>query len=587
MDIQQTIDLTYTKVDEINEKVNRVLTRTNTSSNSTNVESKLNENSTKLDELNTTTNEINTNIDSINENLTEIETNVNEINTKLNNLETNITEVLSSSEENATKIEKIDTNVETIVSQTENLVTMNNNITTINSNTATTNNNVLTIKTDVQDLKTAMANTYFNNKIEQSLDRIINYINAQENKNTFQTDPYALDLPYSEKLTTNRNPSNKDYYSIDEEFTSKAKGTFFLALIYCAGTTMDLKFQVSFTCSESVTLNFIIANQTTKEVEFEAGTHSYTLELSNVSVWDNRSVFNFKNTTEIVVHSIQLELSGEQILYLNRQRKYQLCYSPGKIVVNKFENFKGYHLILDNIESLSPDMLEKPYTLAAEKVVSYGMNYYMCGVYGKYIPYGEMRSWVNLSHDYGINYNNGNYTFKSNSSYSFVYSNMCCYMDSYVREATTVLNNSITISGAIMSHSSTSTFAELADPKHLVSSIIAADLNRFDTVKRTYYVLEDFAGNNYVNLKAGVRVPIGFGKNATAFLDAENDKLLHIYLNDNGYCVKKDCLIGENLSGLEILNQKIIGTYDFYFETNSDVYFVVKNNELLMFKKTI
>lgn len=574
MDIQQTVDLTYTKVDEINEKVNRVLTRTNTSLNLTSVENKLNESSTKLDE-------VDTNICSINENITEI-------NTKLDNLEANVTEILSSNEENTTKINEINTNVETIVTQTENLTTMNNNITTINSNTATTNNNVLTIKTDVQDLKTAMANTYFNNKIEQSLDKIINFINIQENKNAFQTDPYALDLPYSEKLTTNRNPTNEDFYSIDEEFTSTSENAFFIALIYCAGTTMNAKFTMSFTCSESVTLKFMITNKSYQTQEFEAGTHSYTLELSDLSVSNNSSVFHFRNTGDIVVHNIQLELSGEQVLFLNRQRKYHLSYSPNKIVINKFENFKGYHLILDNIESLTPDIINKPYDLAAEKVISYGMNYLMYYIQGKYVPYGELRSWVNLSHTFGINYNNGYYTYTGKTHNPVVYSNMGYFMEKYVREGTIVATHNGTSScGSIMAQINNTVFGELTNSTGYISCVLACDLNRFDLTKRTLFVLEDYTGYNYLQTKAGTRFNVGFGKNATAFLDTENEKIIRIYLNDNGYCVRSEYLINEDNSDIELLSRKIIGTYDFYFETASDIYFVVKDNELLMFKKNI
>lgn len=573
MDIKQTVDLTYSKVDEINEKVNRVLNKSG-SSNSSNVETKINENSTKLTE-------IETKIDNFTSNFTESDDKIDEITTKATTIGEDTTLIKAD-------VSEIKTNVETIVTQTENLETMNNNITTINSNTATTNNNVITIKKDVESIKTSLTDTYYDNKLERTLDMIIDYINTQENRQLFQTDPYALDLPYSERLLENRNPTNEDYYSIDEEFESKNDSAFFIGLVYCAGTTVSFKYTMSFTCTESTEFTIIISKRNTQILNFEAGTHQYTLELSDFNIQNNMVVFHFRNSKgTITVHNIQFELSGEQVLFLNRYRKYHLSYSPGKIVVNKFENFKGYHLVLENIETLSPDMINRPYTLAAEKVVSYGMNYLMYYILDGYVPYGEVRTSVLLSHRFTADYKDGYYSKILQTYLPMVQSTMGYFMDGKVKEGSILATyGGTTNCGSLITSYNSSTYGSVNNSINYVSCVLIADLNRFDMVNRYQFIFEDFTGYNYLYVNSSTKVNVGFGKNATAFWDTENDKKVHIYLNDNGYCVKKEYLIDDDNMGAELLSQKIIGTYDYYYETNSDVYFVVKNGELLMFKKS-
>lgn len=607
MEIKQTVDLTYNKVDEIDKKINRVLVK----SSSANDETKLNENSTKLNEIatttdtiSTTTNEINTNICSINNEISEqsttinqIDTKVDEINTKTQNIETinsNVGEILSSNAENSTKIENIKTKVDTLSSdietistninsintQTQNLTTINNNITTINSNTATTNNNVSTIKSNVEKITNRLPSGNYNNEVIQKLDEILKTVKQNANEDTFETDPYKLDMEYTGKIETDRNPNNYDFFETTKTFETHY-GIFFARCAHCSSSTFNIKIEVSFTSTTNfnLTCRSNCFNNTTQS--YQLGTNTFTFNKENVTVVNDRIIVHLEANKEITIHSIKLELWGDNMIILPKRKKYKVSYSLDKIIISKTENDNGYYMIL-NSNALYPDLLNQEYTLGQENVLDFCIGYDWYNYLGfKKCAMGLYSAFITLDCVLMSYYDGVYYPGKSNESSlicTFGYFNERAYI-SYLG-----IDN-LTPTQFYMKKSS------YIDPIYLRleqgnvgDSFVICDMSKFDSSIVNAQILTTIQGKIYFAFNSNYNIEIGYGKNATGVYDPNDPLKAHVYFNDGGYCVK--VVIGFNAehTELQILSRRIIGTYDTYFETNSNVYLVEKNGELYMFK---
>ena len=115
--------------------------------------------------------------------------------------------------------------------------------------------------------------------------------------------------------------------------------------------------------------------------------------------------------------------------------------------------------------------------------------------------------------------------------------------------------------------------------------VMVADMTRFDETIKTAHVLTNIQGKLYFAFSSSYYIELGYGKNQTAFYNPKNPLQINVYFNDGGYCVKSVIGFNEDKTEINLLSQTIIGTYDAYFETDSDVYFVEKDGKLLMFKK--
>jgi len=114
------------------------------------------------------------------------------------------------------------------------------------------------------------------------------------------------------------------------------------------------------------------------------------------------------------------------------------------------------------------------------------------------------------------------------------------------------------------------------------------EMKGFDLAEKRAYIITDIKGINFFyKLNMTTALNIGYGKNVTAYYDKENDNLIHIYMNDGGYCVRKNVVLSEDGTTATLLSQNIIGTYDTYFETPSDVYIVEKDGNLYAFDSSL
>jgi len=89
---------------------------------------------------------------------------------------------------------------------------------------------------------------------------------------------------------------------------------------------------------------------------------------------------------------------------------------------------------------------------------------------------------------------------------------------------------------------------------------------------------------------SSVKLDLGIGKNLTAYYDATNKNIIYVYMKVGDKMVKKTVQIttvtedDTTTKTAEIIEQKVIGTYDYYFETPSEKYIVVKDDQLYVFK---
>lgn len=557
MEIEQTTELTYTKVEDIDKKINEILDMVTDSKP---------ESSTTLKELvneiKSDTDNLETKVDTILENqasggnfdTTNLENQINEIKTNFNSLNTNIDE-------------------------------MNNDITTTNSNVATNKNNINSIKSTVESIQDKMPSTIDNNSMKQKLDEILRYIKKEDGAEEFTDDPFKLDLEYSERLELHRNPSNYDFIEINGD--REIRKYILILMANCEGTTFDYNITFTFTCTEQVNLSYFTSFDSPGQT-FQAGTHTVNKSGKDITIKNNKILFNYYKTGgNMTLHYLKFEIFGNNAIIIPKRNKFKVCNCLNKISINKVENNNGYYLVLDSNDTLTPDLLKQTYTLGASNVrdICYTFNFYESMnqkyIIAPYLCYVSDNYYFNS--DYGNGYNVYEYTSLPCLDCSVGY-----FDKSYMHGCSTMLYSTL--------HPCAYTFKthQTVNDRNTVSTslsytiantIAVNDLNINDNTEKRACILTNFNGINYLYYYNNILLELGYGKYPTAYFDKENPLKINAYLNDNGYCVKYIIILSSDKKSAQIISKKIIGTYDAYFETNSDIYLVEKGNELYMFKK--
>lgn len=582
MDIKQALDLTYVKVEEVQKKLEDI------SNNLEDTESILN--GTSIDEIKTKVAETNSNLNEISSTINSLETKGEELSTNIASNSTKLDTIIENqstsgiTEELETAITSTNETCNNISTKVE---TINNNTTTINSNTATTNNNVTSIKNNIEKIKDNMSLNYDSKVMIQKLDEIIKAVTTNSGDTLFATDPYKLDLEYSTKLEEHRNPTNKDFFEIAEE-TEYAKNRYLFNIVAdCEGSTFDFNLTLSYTVPDSESLKTLSLRSNSYEefLEIESGTQTINVSRQNITVKDNFILFDIFSYAQITVHYLKIELICNNVIILPKRKKFKVRNAYDKIAISKIENKKAYYLILDKTKALYPALLNKEYVLDEENVIDYDYSIDTMEYLSKKYSIEPYKCKIDTAMRYYSNYANGLVTSSETqmpcltcnigyndlsgfwSSVLEFYSPNCPY--AYISNVTTNYENRNRIS---------------YKNKELCSSGLVEDLTRFSSENKIAYIITTIKGYNYIYVNANCYCEVGYGNNVTAYYDKDNPNKINMYMNDNGYCVKYVLLINDSKTSITTLSKKIIGSYDAYFETSGDVYFVEKNGQLFMYK---
>lgn len=553
MDINQSTELSYVKINEIDTKVNEILDMV-TDSNP--------ESSTTLKEL------------------------TNEIKTKTTNIENKVTTIL----ENNNNVPEIDTStLETQVAEmSSKIADMDTKVTTINSNASTINRNVGLINTDVTKIKDNYSTRFQVETINGKLDKLLKRVTI-DNYEEFTEDPYKLNLDYTERLEINRNPDNYDCKEINYEFVTK--NSIVTMIGDCDSNTFSYNITFTFTTTEDfLYVYFRTQAKTISQYIRGAGTHTITFSESDIEKPNGRIIYAlYVSGNEITVHNVKCEIWGTNAKIFGDTPKYKIFNGVNYIAISKCENNKGYYLSLDKL-NLHPGLLKEEYILAEENVKDFAYGYVTIKHAGIYKDYTCFRNYVKLDNIYVAVYGEDYHKYQMGSSYPAA---MCSlgYYDGTNMYGTYLYSSSYAYpTASLFRHGDNTQYATTSSVCKQECSYIASisNLNPKNRFSLFSGIVTDLKGINYLFISNSnnqkFSLEIGYGKNATAFYDKDNPLNIRVYLNDNGYCVKYNILLNEDKTSAIILNNKIIGTYDYYYETDSDVYFVEKDKQLYMFK---
>lgn len=607
MDTQQTNDLTFTKVNDLDLKLNEVLDLVTdiNPEGSTTLKDLTAQINTKANNINTKVNTVKDNSETLLTNTTSLKTDVENITTNVDNLSTTTSTIKQTAENNSTKLNTILENLENqtgidttelenkILETNNNIETLNTNvndiaddITTINSNTATIRSNVNSMSLDVDNINLNTASTKEDHKyIKGKLNEILKRIGTAEEE--FTDDPYKLNLDYTGKLAENPNPSNYACFEFNKDinFGRFINSTF----AYTTGSSFSFKASITYTSEKSFSL---YCKQTNfyKYPTVSAGTNTYVFEGSDIAVTNGEIVITFFAGMEnILIHNFKLELFAENVEILNKPRKYFVHNSPEKICISKVKDDNGYYLELSK-ENLNPALLKQEYTLGQNDVSNYQLTYSFYTYLNQTKDIVKVETFTELNNYCYTRYDN-NYALRKFSSVPGICTDIGYFSGNAVTQNYIYVSDNINVQFAT-TRVSPNTAIILTKHTSLISNKICNTCNVmctniFDNTDKQATVFTDFAGNNYLFVKStGLLYEIGFGKNATAYYDKSNPLQVNVYLNDNGYCVKHKILLSEDKTTATPITSKIIGSYDSFFETDSNVYFVEKDGNLYMFKTT-
>ena len=569
MDIEQKTDLTFMKVDEMNNKVDEILLEVsalssaeNLGSSSDGVSAKVDSVSAKMDTLSETAGAISTKTDAILENTKNTSTKINDVSAGVDSVNT--------------KVDGVSAKIESAKGEI--------------------------VGADNVDLT----------QISNKLNTIATFLSDNPLPEEFKPDPFKLDeefLGYTKKAqifnTTDSIECTKEY-TINE----LGNNTYFYILqvgVYSEDETFSIKFTCDIETINSnaqIEYNFVdatIGTTTNKKVteNLTLGRNIFSKTIENINVLENGNyVFvRLPNGNGTIMHSYKLEVFGSNVAILTKPKKFKVFSKFDEVVISKIENNCGYFLCCPNSE-LGANVVNKKFTLDQENVRDYYKSY--CALRnGTITAKGVlMKTFVEIDGYFYLQISNApkfkvynyrgeivdsiDYTSNNNlaitgqiSSYSsFSFSRSSCYLDN---------TNSSLILGA-----ANQVIADFTFVKHLYKVDTVNDNRAFSMImtKRNgdNILFDEYASN-------GLQINLGYGKNVTAYFDKDDDNKIYVYMKVGDKMVKKTVqkvtTTNEDettTTTFEIIEQKVIGTYDIYYETNTDKYFVVKDNELYIYK---
>lgn len=645
MDIEQKTDLTYIRVEEIDKKINKVISDVNNlspfsddSNNSEKITTLVSDTTTiktqntniktDTEKISADTTKLKSDLEDLttwteNNNVTAVKEKVDDISTKVDYIKNKDNEIKSATENIKIDTEGIMTRCDGQSAKLDQILLNQQNTPQIDPTSITStivgesevnltnlNSKIETTKSDIKG-SDDIDLTEINNK----LNSLSTYFEDNPLNIDFVDDPFKLDEDFTGYTKKAHIYNTTDSIESTKQYTVNLLGKnsnyyLFQVGVYCEDETFDIKFTCDLeVVSENTKIeyNFLDANigQTNKTSITETLTmgrniFSKTIEDINVLEDGNFVFIRLPNGQGTIVHSYKLEVFGSNISILTKPRKFRIYCKHGETIISKIENQNGYYLTCPTDE-LSANVVNMKYKLDQENVRDYiravtSLANTSTKVSAKGVP---MKTYVDLDGHFFQQISNApKFIFYSDrgeliDSMEHLGNNchaLSCGMTYYssVTLFRTVCyldkaNNSISIAAA------NAVIANFSFVKFLYKSDLRTDYNEFS------FVITKRNGDNILYEKFNsnsLKINIGYGENVTAYYDKDNDNKIYVYMKVKDKMVKKTIVKNETTdedgvttNTFEITEQKVIGTYDIYYETTNDKYFVVKDNQLYIFKK--
>ena len=426
----------------------------------------------------------------------------------------------------------------------------------------------------------------------------------------FETDIYALDQEFTGYdntivYSTSDSLECNFPYSINESSNNSYRYLEYLA-IYCEDSTYSLTFEgVLKSIQTDCCLNVVFPNTTygdgienTYEVKLNPGMNNLSFTIENIKMTSTYNYVQFLFTnTSVKMQNYKIEVFGKNIKILNKPYKYKIFSQDDCTIISKVENNKAFEKTLKT-SNLNPVQLTTPYELIKENVRDFFSYRSVFSTSGISSPIFFTKIWTDLSGALWIK----NLDLAPYRCTIFNFSSICRACDT-IGDKYTGITYSLSLSyGRIVLVKAITDFKSYSSNIYLTSSLetignfaLVYDCHNLCKEIKYIFITTLTDCNNYLYLDFKSTFPalnLGFGQNVTAYFDKNSQNIIYVYMKVGNYMVKKTVEIstvtnddGTESQNMTITNVKVIGTYDFYFETNTDVYFIVKDGTLKMFKK--
>ncbi len=453
--------------------------------------------------------------------------------------------------------------------------------------------------------------------LSDKIDNIAEILGASLAPVEFEDDPYKLDADFTSYTPGETTFNTTDSYEITKPYILNENGNnyaYYLAYVgvYCEDETFDIKLTADLTLTDASTLriecpdgNLDGTTRTYKTISLGAG-KNIICETSTVIVSQKGNWVFFKlpgaGTT---VSSVKVEVFGKNVCILNKPQNYKIFSKSGETIISKLENHNGYVLKLDN-NKLNPVDLTKDYELYVENVKDFHCvrNHYDYYIdISMIVPGFLCLSIVDLD-GYGKQRLDKATNMRKIANSALFMSN--CKAFDLTQKTNLYECFYIGISGvagqqlyfSTLNQGSTASVNGLNDTYYLIANFAVVEDNfdvcylKYNEAKTVQVHKNGHVVLQYSLIKNSEKIDLGIGRNVSAYFDKTDKNKIYVYMKVGDKMVKKTVEICDNTDesgtvthSFNIIEQKIIGTYDYYFETPTDKYFVVKNNQLYMFKK--
>lgn len=618
MDIEQKTDLTYVKIEEIDKKINKMiddisdLSPFSDDSNNTAKIASISSNVVTIMGQNVN---VKTDTEKL---LTDTSTLINDSNSIKTNTEILIDD--TSTLKNDTDTLKIDvstikTTMETISDNLESGFDLSEINTSLNTKAEEIKTNIDTSKNEICDSIKGVDNIDIT-QINDRLNAMTTFLGKFPTPLDFEEDPFKLDEEFTEYIPNGEIYNNHDFmieyeqYNVNENSNNGYNCFAFLA-VYCEDETFDLKLTIDVdnpntNCNiEIIPFGYSINNVNNTFINLVQGNNliSQTITFNSAPENNNKFIrFRFTNSN-VTINSYRIDVYGKNISILTKPTPYKIFCKKNKILISKLYKNNGYILELET-DKLNPADLNKTYTHEFSKILDFHEIY---ATY--YQDYYSLTSHFTkiICKDY-ITLSNKNYfqveDAEEYNAFSVGLNFSCSLIDNAHYSAfARAFFLSISSDGKAYSSGINPQFYGYINSTYLgelinlsaKTTLIYDMYNIHKTTTSEIYTIATLTdGSNVLYLQylnGASTLNLGFGKNLTAYFEKDNRNCIHVYMKVGDKMVKKIVNItettdeeGVTTKSAEITSEKVIGTYDFYFETPSDKYFVLKDDKLYLFK---
>ena len=610
-----------TNIDNLQGDVSEIKENANNNSN-------INEIKTNVDDIKTSVETIKTsseNLGTIKDDVTNIKGNVNTINTNSGTIKTDVESVKNIVENLQTDLDNLDTKSTNIKTNVDNIITNN---TSISNKVDGIDEKIDEIKTKVENSSTPedmATNTELSNKTNQiigtsdvdltkiydKIDEMTNYLGKNPVPLPFDDDPYKLNEEFTGYNSAETYRTSDSFECITPYLINGDNGNGYYYItcfgVYCEDNTYTVKFTADVEVPQVMKIEVIQQGNylnDTKNIflNLTAGRNLINETMTFTKREDNyiRIRFTMANAK---VNSFKVELFGKNASITTKPYKYKVFCKNDKILISKLKDHCGYYLELKTNE-LSPEDLKKKYELAYNNVKDfqavYGTYYFSTSTLTNTFTKIICKDFITLDGYNKMQTETGDII----DAYSAGIALNCSCIDkaSYVSFSRSFLL-CLGSDGKYKYSGITNSFYGVTDLTQIESLINKAFRpapvnDMYDLVFVRGYdwstIVRKTDGTNvlYLDYKDdSVTLDLGFGENVTAYYEKNNRNCINVYMKVGTKMIKKVVNITETTDeenvttkSAEIVSQNVIGTYDFYYETPSNCYFVVKDDELYLFK---